>query len=89
MWYADDAGAGDNFKDIDEFFKLLQLWGPDRGYFLEPTKSILVVKPHSVERATARFAHLGFQLTTGARYLGGYVGDTTDQFKFVDAKVTE
>ena len=88
-WYADDAGAGGNFEDIDDFFKLLQLWGPARGYFPEPTKSILVVKPQSVERATARFAHLGFQVTTGARYLGGYVGDTTDQAKYIDAKVTE
>ena len=47
------------------------------------------MKPQSVERATARFAHLGFQVTTGARYLGGYVGDTTDQAKYIDAKVTE
>ena len=88
-WYADDAGTGGNFEDIDEFFELLQLWGPATGYFPDPTKSILVVKPHSVERVTDRFIHMGFQVTTGARYLGKYVGDTTDQAKYVDAKVTE
>ena len=88
-WYADDAGAGGEFDDIERFFKLLQLWGPARGYFPEPTKSILVVKPQSVERATARFAHLGFQIQTGARYLGGFVGDDAQQTEFVDTKVTE
>lgn len=87
--YADDAGAGEDFEDINEFFKVLQLYGPARGYFTKPTKSILVVKLESVERATARFSHLGFQVTTGARYLSEYVDDTTDRSKYVDAKVTE
>ena len=77
-WYTDDAGAGGDFEDIGEFFKLQQLCGPARGYFPAPAKSMLVVKPQSVERATARFVHLGFQATIGARYLGEYVGDTTD-----------
>ena len=42
-WYADDAGAGGKFEAVMAHFRDLQLKGPARGYFPEPTKSILVV----------------------------------------------
>ena len=42
-WYADDAGAGGTFKKILAHFWDLQDQGPLRGYFLEPTKILLVV----------------------------------------------
>jgi hypothetical protein len=51
-WYADDAGAGGKFSDIRAMFEELQEIGPAYGYFPEPTKSILVVPPAMVERAT-------------------------------------
>ena len=68
-WYADDAGAGGKFNEILKYFTTLCDEGPARGYFPEPTKSILIVKPQSVEAAKAKFAHLGFDVVTGARYL--------------------
>ena len=39
-WYADDAGAGGTFQKILEHFWDLQVRGPARGYYPEPTKSI-------------------------------------------------
>ena len=42
-WYADDAGTGGKFGDVMAHFRDLQLRGPARGYFPEPSKSILVV----------------------------------------------
>jgi hypothetical protein len=42
-WYADDAGAGGAFKGIRQYFEKLQEKGPRRGYFPEPSKSILIV----------------------------------------------
>ena len=30
-WYVEDVGAGVEFEDIENFLKLLQLWGPIRG----------------------------------------------------------
>ena len=42
-WYTDDAGAGGNFPHILAHLRDLQARGPPRGYFLEPTNSILVV----------------------------------------------
>ena len=44
-WYADDAGAGGRFQQIQEHFQDLHSRGPARGYYPEPTKSILVVAP--------------------------------------------
>ena len=40
-----------------------------------------------VERAKAQFAHLGFKVLTGARYLGGYIGDKAACTQWVDEKV--
>ena len=88
-WYADDAGAAGSFSDIERFFNMLSKKGPARGYFPEPTKSILVVKPESVEQETARFAPLGFQISIGARYLYGYIGHRSHEREYVAAKVTE
>ena len=44
-WYADDAAAGGKFDELRVYFKLLLKYGPARGYFPEPAKSILVVPP--------------------------------------------
>ena len=86
-WYADDAGAGGKFNDIMRYFTTLCDKGPARGYFPEPTKSIIIVKPQSVEAAKAKFAHLGFKVVTGARYLGGHVGTVESKEKWVSDKV--
>jgi hypothetical protein len=74
-WYADDAGAGGNFRSIRLFFKRLQELGPDFGYFPEPSKSILVVRDHNLDKTKSAFADFEFQITTGCRYLGGFVGE--------------
>ena len=87
LWYADDAAAGGKFDYIMNYYNLLCAEGPGRGYFPEPTKSILVVKPQSVERATALFQHLGFKIVTGTRYLGGHIGDEAACTDWVESKV--
>ena len=86
-WYADDAAAGGKFDAIGRYYNLLCAEGSGRGYFPEPTKSILVVKPQMVERAKAQFAHLGFKVVTGTRYLGGHIGDKAACTQWVDEKV--
>ena len=52
LWYAEDAGAGGNFEAVMAHFRDLQLKGPARRYFPEPTKSILVVAEQNIPRAT-------------------------------------
>ena len=86
-WYADDAGAGGKFDDIKAMFEELQKIGPAFGYFPEPTKSILVVPPAMVERATEYFRDHHFKITTGSRYLGGFIGSRSSCEEYVRKKV--
>ena len=68
-------GRGGRFQYIMAHFRDLPLKGPARGYFPEPTKSILVVSEKNVPRAKEYFRGMGIQVVTGSRYLGGYIGE--------------
>ena len=86
-WYADNAGTGERFNDIMAHLRDLQLKGPARGYFPDPTKSILVVLEKNVPRANAYFRGMGIKVVTGSRYLGGYIGEREAEAKWVQGKV--
>ena len=64
-------------------FRDLQLKGPARRYFPEPTKSILVVSEKSVPRSKEYFRGMGIQVVTGSRYLGGYIGEQETEAQWV------
>jgi hypothetical protein len=74
-WHADDAGAGGKFEDIRRLFCRFKEIGPNYGYFPEPSNSILVVRQHNLEAAQNAFPDFGFEVTTGSRCLGGFVGE--------------
>jgi hypothetical protein len=65
MVYADDLRMGGSFTGIQKYFEKLQEKGPGRGYFPEPSKSILVVQEHNKEAAKIAFKDLGFTIITG------------------------
>ena len=73
--YADGAGVGGTFDQVQTPLWDMQARGPAQGYCPEPTKSILVVAPGNVERAEEHFRGLGIRVVTGHRYLGGFIGD--------------
>ena len=66
-WYADDAGVGGKLGDIMAHYRYLQLRGAARGYYPDPTKSILVVAERNVPRAKEYFSGMGIQVVTGSR----------------------
>ena len=68
-------------------FRDLQLKGPDRGYFPDPTKSILVVSEKNVPRAKEYFCGMGVQVVIGSRYLGGFIGEQETEEQWIKAKV--
>ena len=76
-WYADDAGAGVTFIDVQAHFQDLQARGPARGYYPESTKSILVVAPGNITQAEEHFRGLGIWVVTGHQYLGGFLGNVS------------
>ena len=64
----------------------MQVRGPPRGYFPEPTNSILVVAPMNVSRE--EFFHgMGLQVVTGSRYLGGFIGYEEAEKRWLSGKV--
>ena len=74
-------GQGEAFKDVQAHFQDLQARGPARGYYPEPTKSILVVAPGNVTWAEEHFRGLGIRVVTGHQYLGGVIGDAAAERK--------
>ena len=77
-WYADNGAGMARIPHLLTFFGRLCSLGPKYGYFLERLKSILIVPPGRVELSAAATTTHGFKVTTGSRYLGGYIGKPSD-----------
>ena len=75
IWYAHDARALGVFAILEIYFDFLTRQGPGRGYQPNPTKSILIVRPENLEARKVFGARHEFRVCTGARYIGGYIGD--------------
>jgi hypothetical protein len=91
VWYADDSSAADNVNKLIEWFQRLIELGPDFGYFPEPQKSVVVVKPTEVE-GVQQLMQEAFpvncpKVTTDQRLLGGHLGDATGKRRYVRDKV--
>ena len=86
-WYADDAGAGGTFSEVQAHFQDLQVQGPAQGYYPDPTKIILVVTPGNVARAKEHFCGLGIGVVTSHRYLEGFLGDMSAEKEWLGKKV--
>ena len=86
-WYADDAGAGETFIDVQVHFQDLQARGPARGYYPKRTNSILVVALGNVAQAEEHFRGFGIRVVTGHWYLGGFLGDVSAEREWLGKKV--
>ena len=74
-WYVDDAGALGTFANVELYFNFLKRLGPRWGYYREPYKVFLVVHQHIIEAGKLfGLLHIS-KVFTGARYLGGFIGD--------------
>ncbi len=71
---------------LARFFDLLCKHGPKFGYFPEPVKSILVVRPEWKGRAREVFG-TRFKISCGERYLGGFVGTRPEETAWLSEKV--
>jgi hypothetical protein len=65
-WYADNAGVGAHFPVLWQFFERLQVIGPSYGYYPEPDKSILIVRPENEANAKIEFSDFGYKVMTGS-----------------------
>ena len=68
--------------------RYLQARGLPRGYYPEPTKIILVMVPRNVARVEELFRGMGIQVVTGHQYLGGFIGGSKADKRWLAGKVT-
>ena len=61
--------------------------GAPWGYFLELTKSILVVATRKLARAEELFRGKGMKIVAGSRYLGGFVRNRSTKDSWLADKV--
>ena len=79
VWYADDAAALGKLQHLHQWWKELMSAGNDYGYFANPSKSWLLVKPSLLVTAKSLFTDTNINITSnGCRYLGSPIG--SDEF---------
>ena len=86
-WYADDSSITGPADLVGAAMERLQLRGPARGYYPEPSKSTVVVADSDQERAREILAQFDFQYTTGTRHLGGFHGTAAARHKWLRPQV--
>ena len=88
VWLADDAAAGGLLKDLFDWFQLLTERGGPLGYFVNGSKSWLIVKKEEdIVRAREIFGYQ-FNITTeGQRHLGASLGSPAFKREYCTEKV--
>ena len=88
-WYADNSSAVDKLIIVKEWWLKLIEMRPKFSYFPEPSKSILVLKDHSLlQVATQLFADTEIEITCqGQRHLGAVIGSEDFKNNYVSSKV--
>jgi len=86
-WYADDSSCIGELSSVRRWFDRLLFEGPAYGYFPEPCKTVLVVQPSDMQKATDMFHDLGVKVVSSSRFLGGFVGERSLAADFVSNNV--
>ena len=48
-WYADYVSVLDMFANVKLYFNYIKRFGPGRGYYPKPSKSVLIMHPENIE----------------------------------------
>ena len=90
VWYADDAAAIGQLQHLHQWWDELVSAGSDFGYFANPSKSWLLVKPTVLDTAKSLFADTSINITSnGCRYLGSPIGSEEFTHNYISNTVTE
>ena len=68
-------GALGKYKIIELYFNFQKQIGPVHWYYPKPSKDVLTVHPDNRKARKLFGLRHGFKVFTGARYLGGFIGD--------------
>ena len=83
------AGCG-KLESLKQWFGEMCRLGPFIGYYVNPTKTWLIVKDHELLKAFWKFAGTGIKITSGGRrHLIGVISTNENKNKFIDEKTDE
>ena len=86
-WFADDATEAGPLEDVKQWWDELRGAGPPLGYYPNPKKCWLDVKPEKEGRAKEMFAGTGINITTEAcKHLGAALGSRSYLEQYVGGK---
>ena len=88
IFYADDGSAGGILDPLLKWLDDLKLKGPLLGYYPEPAKTWLVVKP-GYEECAPREIFTDIKIATaGRKFLGSFIGSPEATSAFVGEKIS-
>lgn len=88
IWYADDASAAGNLKDVKSYIDLITDQGPAFGYNINMKKTWLLVKDQRLQSATDMFGDCNINITSLAcKYLGATIGPSASSEALVQDKI--
>jgi hypothetical protein len=88
-WYADDYVMTGPCSLLGPTVALLARLGPERGYFPEPDKSIVIVRPQDRPATQHQLQEYNFQYHDGYRYVGGFIGTKASRDKWLLPQVQQ
>ena len=89
-WFTDDATGASALKEVKQWWDELRQAGSPLGYYPNPKKCWLVVKPEKEGRAKEMFAGTGINITTeGRKHLGAALGSRSYLEHYVGGKVED
>ena len=87
-WFADDASGTGSVEDIKIWWKTLEEYGPELGYYPNAKKCWIVVKPNREDWARKVFEDTSINITTeGHRHLGAALGSESFREEYISKKV--
>ena len=88
--FVDDATSGGELTDIKEWWSKLQKYGLIYGYFPNSSKTCLIVKEESLDKAVDVVGNTEITITTeGKRHLGASLGSRLFVEQYMHDKVME
>ena len=89
-WLADDSAGGGKLRDLHKWFIHLSREGKKFGYFVNGSKSWLIVKdPSKIEEAEKIFGSSVKITKEGKRHLGAVIGSPNYKDQYCRGMVTE
>ena len=88
--YADDLTGAGKIRFLKAWWDVLYQAGPNIGYYPNPSKSWLIVKPKYEEYAKSVFSTTSIKVTVkGQKHLGALIGNSTFRKEYIESKVSE